>query len=62
MSHHLAQTSAHFTIVVSTVEEDPCVIVKQRHALLRRKCSVDERWIVMSEIGEYKMLCSVLAM
>ena len=62
MSRHLAQTSAHFPTVVLTVEEDPCIVIKQRHALLRRKSGIYEWGIVVSEIGEHKMLCRVLAM
>jgi hypothetical protein len=62
MSRHLPQTSAHLTIVVLTIEEGPRVITKQRHALLGRKDSIDERWIVVSEICKDEMLCSILTM
>lgn len=61
MSLHLAQTSAHSTIVILAVKEDSGIIVKQRHALLRRKCGIDEGRVIMSEISKHEMLDVVFA-
>lgn len=61
MSLHLAETSAHSTIVVLAIEKDSGVIIKQRHAFLRRKYGIDERRVVMSEISKHEMLCVVFA-
>jgi hypothetical protein len=62
MPRHLTQTSAHLTIVVLTVEEGSGIIIKQWNALLRRKGSIDERWVVVSKICKHEMLCSILTM
>lgn len=47
--------------MVLTVEEDSGIVIKQRHAFLRRKCGIDERRVVVSEISEHEMLNVVFA-
>lgn len=48
--------------MVLTVDEDPCIIIKKRHALLRRKGSIDKWWIIVGKIGKHEMLYSIFAM
>ena len=47
--------------MVLTVEEDSGIVIKQRHAFLRRKCGIDERRVVMGEISQHEMLYVVFA-